>query len=280
MEPRVSVICLCFNHAQFVCESLDSVIHQTYPQVELIVVDDASSDNSVAVIREWLLHHEGVEFLAINENVGNCQAFNMGLRRATGKYIIDLSGDDRLTPSRIERGVAIMEMHPEVGVQFSDAELIDEAGKHLGFHSDRFPHTTIPQGEVFREVLSRYFINSPTMMIRKSLFDELEGYDESLAYEDFDFWVRSSQRTHYAYLPEPLVQRRMVTSSMGKRQYAPNSAQQWSTLKVCRKALALCRDREDRMALRRRTGFEFRQALRTGNLSLAWQYVGLWREIR
>ncbi len=279
MTPTVSVICLCYNHARFIVEALDSVLAQTYVPVELIIVDDASSDGSAAVIQKWLESHPGILFIQQPVNLGNCRAFNLGLKRATGKYIIDLAGDDRLTPHRVERGVAVMESQSDVGVQFSDAELIDENGKPLGFHSDRFPHHTIPQGKIFRDILARYFINSPTMMMRKSLLDALGGYDESLAYEDFDFWVRSSPLTNYAYLPEPIVQRRVLSSSMGKRQYARESAQQMSTLTICRKALALCREEADHAALRKRINYELRQALRFGRLKLAWNYLRLRQEI-
>lgn len=280
MAPLVSVICISYNHAAFVRESLESVMHQTYSPVELIIVDDASTDQSATIIKDWLSSHPQVRFFPLNENGGNCRAFNRALKEAKGKYVIDLSADDVLLAQRIERGVSFLESHPEVGVQFSDAELIDSEGKRLGVHSERFPHDTIPQGRIFREVLSRYFINSPTMMIRKSLLDELGGYDDSLTYEDFDFWVRSTPRTQYAYLPEALVRRRVLCSSMGKQQYKANSKQALSTLAVCRKAWAMCSSPEDFDALRRRLSFEFRQALRMTNFPLAWAYFTLWRKAR
>jgi glycosyltransferase involved in cell wall biosynthesis len=280
MTPLVTVICISYNHERFVREALDSVARQTYSPVELILVDDASTDNSVEEVRAWLASHPQVQFIALRENGGNCKAFNTALPLASGKYVIDLSADDLLMPNRIERGVAFLESHPEVGVQFTDAERIDVQGRHLGYHSDRFPHATIPQGRIFREVLSRYFINSPTCMIRKSLLDELGGFDESLAYEDFDFWVRSTPRTSYAYLPEALVRRREIPGSMGNQQYTRGSRQAWSTLAVCKKAVGLCVEPADFHALRRRIMFEFRQALWHGNLSLGWAWVRLWMEIR
>jgi hypothetical protein len=116
------------------------------------------------------------------------------------------------------------------------------------------------------------------MMIRKSLLDTLGGYDETLAYEDFDFWVRSSPLTNYAYIPEVLVRRRVVPSSMGKQQYRRSSKQAWSTLEVCYKALQLCKVPEDYAALRKRVVYEGRQALQRGNFALAWRYGGLWRK--
>lgn len=279
MPPRVSVICLCYNHARFVREALQSVLDQTYAYIELIVVDDGSTDGSREVIAEFVAQYPQIIFLPSAVNQGNCRAFNTGLRKATGEYVIDFAADDRLVPTRIERGVALMEAHLDCGVQFSDATIIDAEGKVLGFHSDRFPHVTIPQGKIFKDILSRYFINSPTMMIRKSVLDALDGYDESLAYEDFDFWVRSSPRTLYRYIPEPLVQRRVLPTSMGKQQYARRSAQQHSTFRVCEKALALCAYAEDFAALKKRVRFELRKSLQVGAILLAWDYIKLWRKI-
>jgi glycosyltransferase involved in cell wall biosynthesis len=254
MPPRVSVICLCYNHARFVREALQSVLDQTYAPIELIVIDDGSSDGSQEVIAAFVTQHPQIIFLPSATNQGNCRAFNSGLQKATGAYVIDLAADDRLVPIRVERAVALI-------------------------HSDRFPHNTIPQGKIFRDILSRYFINSPTMMIRKSLLDALGGYDETLAYEDFDFWVRSSPRTHYLYIPEPLVQRRVLITSMGKQQYARKSAQQRSTFRVCEKALALCADAEDFAALKKRVRYELRKSLQVGAFGLAWDYIKLWRKI-
>lgn len=279
MPPLVSVICLCHNHERFVREALQSVIDQTYSNVELIIVDDASTDGSEGIIRQWLASHAHVIFLPLEKNRGICRAFNEGLSKARGAYVIDLAADDRLMPKRIARGVEWLASRPDCGVQFSDAEIIDEKGNRLRLHSDRFPHDTIPQGNVFRDILSRYFINSPTMMMRKKLLNDLLGYDESLAYEDFDFWVRSSQRTAYTYIPEVLVQKRELPTSMGKLQFGRKSAQQRSTYRVCTKAFNFCLDAKDFAALKQRIAYEFRQALRVGRLSLAWDYLMLLRKI-
>jgi len=279
MPPLVSVICICYNHARFVGEALQSVLDQTYAPIELIVMDDGSTDGSREVIADFVGRNPAITFLPSVTNRGNCRTFNEGLRSSTGVYVIDLSADDRLLPDRVRRGVSLMESKPECGVQFSDAELIDEEGTIVGLHSKRFPHATIPQGWIFRDILSRYFINSPTMMIRKSLLDSLGGYDEALAYEDFDFWVRSSPLTQYAYIPDALVQRRVLPASMGKQQHSRMSIQQQSTFKVCEKALALCKDERDREALKTRVVYEFRRSLQFAGLRLAWDYAKLWRKI-
>src|SRR5258706_191229 len=215
--PMVSVICLCYNHAPFVNEAITSVLRQTHPRVQLVVVDDASTDNSLQVIKESILDRPEITFLPLQQNFGNCRAFNKGLAASTGSFIIDLAADDVLMANRVEAGLnAFASLGPDYGVHFSDAELIDEAGNRIGYHSDRFPHGSIPQGDIYKDLISRYFINSPTMMLRRSVLEKMGGYDESLAYEDFDLWIRSSREWKYAYTPEPLVRKRMLRSSMSR----------------------------------------------------------------
>ena len=279
MSPLVSVICLCYNHDRFVTEAVQSVLDQTYQPLQLIVVDDCSADKSTSVIEEMLKLHPEIHFIRHQTNVGNCRSFNEGLAMAKGAYVIDLAADDVLLPSRVEQGVRALEGRTEYGVQFSDAEIIDEEGRKLSLHSDRFPHETIPSGFIFSQILSRYFINSPTMMMRKSLLDELGGYDESLAYEDFDFWVRSTRQTKYLYIPEVLVRRRHLKSSMGKKQFDAAGPQLRSTLIVCEKAFRLSRNREEFNALKERVMYEFRKSAMAGAFNLAWGYWKLWLKL-
>lgn len=276
MPSLVTVICLCYNHEKFVREAIQSVMDQHYRPIQLIVIDDASIDNSVPAIEECLKLFPEATFIQHHENRGNCRSFNEGLALAKGEMIIDLAADDVLMPQRIARGVQLMEKNPHCGVQFSDAALIDEQGKSIGFHSDKFPHQSIPSGVIFKEVLSRYFINSPTMMMRKSVLDAIGGYDENLAYEDFDFWIRSARMTQYEYIAEPLVKRRILKNSMGYVQYANKSPQLHSTFQVCKKASLLCKTREEFKVLRGRLAYEGRMAMRAGAFSLAVNYLQLW----
>lgn len=278
--PLVSIVCLCYNHERFVKEAIESALKQSYPHVELIVVDDCSTDRSVARIREALAGRPDVEIILNPANRGNCRAFNDGFRKTKGEYIIDLAADDILMPDRVARGVEAFQSHDlKTGVTFSDAELINEAGERLGLHSDRFPHTSIPQGDIYKDVLRKYFINSPTMMIRRAVLERLGGYDESLAYEDFDFWIRSSREYQYLYVAEPLVKRRMVRGSLGKEQFKKGSAQLRSTLSVCGKAAMLNRSADEVAALRSRISYEIRQCLKLREWRLAVAYFMLSRRI-
>src|SRR6478609_1618577 len=94
-SPLISVICICYNHAAFVVEAMDSVRSQNYPYIQLIVCDDASTDTSKDVIKAYL---KDLDILFIDHavNLGNCRTFNEALSFANGKYVIDLAADDKL----------------------------------------------------------------------------------------------------------------------------------------------------------------------------------------
>jgi len=275
--PPVTVICLCYNQERFVKAAILSVLGQTYSNIQLLVVDDASTDNSVSVIQDLVTAYPGIQFLPLQRNQGNCGAFNHALRHATGRYIIDLAADDILLPERVGAGVAALEEAGDrFGVNFTDADWMAEDGSHLYRHSTRFPHRTIPQGNIYKELISRFFICSPSMMFRRSVIDALGGYDEDLAYEDFDFWIRSSRYFYYCYTAEVLVKKRVVKNSMSQKQFSFFSPQLKSTFRVCEKIMSLNRNREEQKALDSRIRYEIRICLRLLNFSLAREYLKLY----
>lgn len=269
-NPLVTVICLCYNHERFVTEAVESVVKQTYDPIQIIVWDDASTDNSQAVIMELEARYPQLQVTLSRQNVGNCRAFNGAYALAKGEFIIDFSTDDVMHEQRIEKQVAAFASYPEsTGVVFTDATYINEHGDVLRHHYEHLLRhgliTSVPSGNVFRQVLTTYFIASPTMMLRRAVMDTMQGYDERLAYEDFDLWVRSSREYDYAFLNERLTFIRKSSTAMSTRWYAKGDPQLLSTYAVCLKALKLCRDRADREALAHRTQYELKHSALSGN---------------
>lgn len=280
-KPLVSVICLCYNHEDYVIEALQSILNQTYSNIELIIIDDASTDKSTKTIDVFLVGRQNIQFIKQEINTGNCSAFNSVLKLAKGTYIIDLAADDILLPERISQGVETFEQYSnDYGINFTDAEYINKSGAVIkshylrdatGQHIDK-----IPQGDVFKEVLQTYFICSPTTMVRKAVFDELDGYDESLTYEDFDLWVRASRNWKFFYTDQILVQKRILSNSHGQQQYRRGNTQMASTYRVCVKAYQLCQTKEEFVALRKRIQYELKHAICLFKLSLSFKYSRLW----
>jgi glycosyltransferase involved in cell wall biosynthesis len=246
-------------------DALASVLAQTYP-IELIVVDDASSDGSVEKIKGFLTKHNpvSVKTLFNERNLGNCKAFNTALELTNAEFIIDLAADDILLPNRVGEGVKSLIEKPEVAVNFTNAYYINEKGQYIKSHYpvDNQGHSKflVQEGDLFVEILKRYFICPPTLMYRASYLKAIGGYDEALAYEDFDVMLRLSRLHPFSYTDKVLVEKRVVSNSMGTVQYKKSNKQLYSTLKICKKAFEMIQNRKEKRALLMRLLYESKQA--------------------
>ena len=278
--PIVSIICICYNHSRFIREAVNSVLTQDYPNVQLIIADDHSTDHSVEVIHSIIDKHPDIIFIENKQNMDNCRTFNNAFHRSEGEFIIDFAADDILMPQRVRTGVeALQTKGPGYGVHYSDAVIFNEDSDIMGIHS-RMTKTvrnlkTMPEGDVFKTILERYFICPPTLMARREVFERLGGYDESFDYEDFDFMVRASRIFYFCYSPDLLVKRRIVKGSKSDRQYKNNRPYYLSTLRVCEKALQMVASKGEKNALNKRMRYECRQVIRVGEKEIATGYIRL-----
>ncbi|HEY8401394.1 MAG TPA: glycosyltransferase [Cytophagaceae bacterium] len=274
--PLVSVICLCYNHELFLREALESVVDQTYKNIEIIVVDDCSKDNSVTIIQEFIKRYPEIRFISNADNIGNCRSFNKAFQLSRGSYIIDFATDDVMYPDKIEKQVAALEQAGgSYGVVYSDAAVIDERGKFLYNHFDnlnRYKLKEIPQGDIYKILLEKFFLPTTTMLVRREVLEELGGYDESLTYEDFDFWIRSSRNWKYLYVPEVLNKRRLSTYSFSNQFLYSSTTMHWSTYRVCQKALWLNKTKEENEALLKRVEAEMKTCYFLNQFDLVIQY--------
>lgn len=261
--PIVSIVAICYNHEKYLMECLQSVVNQTYKNIELIIVDDFSEDNSREKILAFCIKNPIVKYIFNEGNVGNCRSFNEALKICRGKYIVDLSTDDVLMPNRIEQQVNKFEESDQIGVVTSDAKYINENSDWLAdFHQKT---KLFQEGKVYEAILKKTLILPSTMMIRKSVLDELGGYDETLAYEDFDFLIRSSRIYDYAHIPLILTMQRIISGSHSQSFTLKNNYLTPSAVKVCAKALALNETESENQALIQRLKVLLRQCVFTEN---------------
>lgn len=223
-NPLVTVVCLCYNHSQYVQEALNSVLNQTYHNIELIIIDDYSPDDSKPVIEEWISRNKTVQFIANENNLGNTKSFNKGLKIAKGEFVIDFAADDVLYPNCIEVMIEKFQStkYENLGAVYGNAELISEKGNTIGyfFNVDENKKTIqkIPTGDIYINIVSSGEIICPVaMMIKKTVFDKLNGYNESLEYEDLDFWIRSSRVFEYEFVDQILCKKRVLKNSLGSQ---------------------------------------------------------------
>ncbi len=278
-KPLVSIICLCYNHWRYIEQAIISVLEQDYAHIELIVVDDASMDNSQAIINKLSANH-GFQVHINPTNLGNCRSFNIGYKLSTGKYIIDLAADDQLMPNRVKEGVQTLEAKGNrYAVDFCDVELIGENGHSKGTHFKRDKQgiliDTVLEDDMYKILIERYYLSAPGMMMRRTVLEELDGYDENLSYEDFDFWVRSARNHKYAFTDQVLVRKHILADSLSAAQYQRKNKHCFSTALVCEKALKLNKTKEENDALLKRINYELKWALITENWEASHKFIGL-----
>lgn len=283
-NPLVTVICLCYNHAKYVVEAFESVLNQTHTNVELIIGDDCSTDNSVEVIENWLKNHPEIPFIANKENLGNTKTFNKCLKIAKGAYIIDLAADDVLKPDCITnqlKGFA-NSTYENVGLIYGNAELITEKGD---FIRDYFPTDferkrikSQPTGDIYIGLLNgTNNLCSISSLVKREVFDVLDGYDENLAYEDYDLWIRASRIYNFDYTDEILIQKRILDNSMytllTKKNNKKTRRFNYSTYLILQKAFQLNRATPEFTAMLKRIHFEMTVAFKTRDFVLLTKYI-------
>jgi glycosyltransferase involved in cell wall biosynthesis len=220
-RPLVTVIATCFNHERFVVECLESIRAQTYPNVQLIIADDCSSDGSVALIKDWVSRTGTACTLVLHDqNQGVCRTRNETLSHALGTYVSSLSTDDTWFPEKLAVQVEQLErLPPSFGVTYGDAHLTDVDGKLLPatfftkVRADRF-FDEPPDGDVFAKLLQVNFVPAMTTMVRRECYEAVGPYDESLAYEDWDMWLRLARRYEFAFSPYVSARYRVHRSSL------------------------------------------------------------------
>jgi glycosyltransferase involved in cell wall biosynthesis len=227
---RVSIIIPAYNAAAFIRETIDSALAQTHPDVEVIVVDDSSTDDTPAVLASYgdrIRTHR-------QPNGGVSVARNTGARLATGDWVAFLDADDIWKPRKVEAQL-------KAGAapwSYTNRYNFGERGDFPEFQSDNI---VMLEGDVFEQLLLRgNFITVSSVMMRKALFEQMGGfYAQKGGCEDWDLWLRTSEHHPVSYVPEPLVGYRFTPGSMSRNHRAMEAARR----AVVGRALSLPRGR-------------------------------------
>jgi glycosyltransferase involved in cell wall biosynthesis len=214
---KVSVVMPAFNAGRFIAQAIESVLAQTYPHYEIVVVDDGSTDNTAEVTRPYL----GQVRYIRQANSGPSRARNRGIQEASGSYIAFLDADDVWRPNKLERQIALMEKHPEVVLSFTDLEEVRGGGivtssflsvKPPFLAIARIEGTTaqIRQESTYAALLQSCFINTATVVLRREVLCETGVFNEAMGHcEDWDLWLRIAERHTIGFLNEVLTTRRL-----------------------------------------------------------------------
>jgi glycosyltransferase involved in cell wall biosynthesis len=196
--PLVTVVTPSFNQGRFIRETIESVLSQDYPNIEYLVIDGGSTDDTLAVLQSY-----GHRLFWVSEpDKGQAHAVNKGWRRAKGDILAWLNSDDLYEPGAVRTAVDHLVHNPHVGMVYGEGYFVDESGQPINryptypFNPDRF--------------LERCGICQPTVFVRRAVIEEVGNVDESLNFcMDYELWIRISKRYSAGYVPQHLAKSRL-----------------------------------------------------------------------
>ena len=219
-EPRLTVVCLCYNQKPYLEEALNSVFKFKSQDTQVIYIDNGSVDGSQKLFHKIKSSYFFDSVILNKENLGSCKAFNQALKLAKGKYIIDFSCDDIILKSLSSRIDFFEKLDNHISLTFSNAQTINESAQNIGYHysvnAAKKSIDPIPEGQVFSRVLKAYYICTPTMMFRTKTLKDIGGYDERLDYEDFDIKTRLARISEFRYDDQVHIGKRIHNTQMSR----------------------------------------------------------------
>lgn len=210
LTPKVSVVIPTYNHARFLPYAIESVLNQSYPNLEVFVIDDGSTDGTAQIVKPYI---SKINYI-YKGNGGTPNALNHGLSRVTGKYVCWLSADDALIGEKVSKQVGLMESDPSLGFSYTSFVVIDADGnKQYDVNSAYFSN----KQEMVTKLMEGCFINGSSVMMRCSALEKIGYFDESLPQaHDYDLWFRFLRHYSCGFLAEPLLAYRWHGENMSK----------------------------------------------------------------
>jgi len=207
---KVSVIIPAYNKAEYTRRTVESVLAQTYPDVEIIVVDDGSKDQTNSVMAGY---GSRIKYV-LKANGGACSARNEGIRKAAGEYIAFLDCDDLYDVEKIRRCVEHLENNPRFGFVYTAVYFIDEHDKIISLHD----HPRSRQGWITSRLILENFICNSTVLVKRDVLQKAGFFDETIfTPADWDMWLRLTEIAQAAYIREPLTKYRVTDNYVFNR---------------------------------------------------------------
>jgi glycosyltransferase involved in cell wall biosynthesis len=214
--PLVSMIVPSYNHADYIEECILSILNQTYKNIELIVIDDGSRDDSREIL-ERLQKQYGF-ILEFQANQGVVKTMNRAIRIASGKYISGSASDDFLALDKIEKQVNYLEQHPDYSMVFGKVYMVDKQSQVIEGLTIVDPVTDPDKDLQFESLIERNCIPAASIMFTKDIWEQCGGYNENVAIEDLDLWLKITRVSKIAYLDEYLAYYRWHGDNMTTNQ--------------------------------------------------------------
>ncbi len=217
-KPLVTVGIPLYNHENYIRQCVESVLDQSYKNIQVIVIDDGSSDSSFAVLQELATERcdERLE-ISSRENRGMCNTLNEIAVAARGKYISMLGSDDYWMPNKIADQVEYLECRPEYVLVHSGSIKVDSEGREIKKLDYSKKENT---GWLFEAMIYRRGgINTPSHLYRTSVYEKIGYYDPQFTFEDADFWLRLTKDFDVGYIDKDHTFYRWHGQNLSSRKY-------------------------------------------------------------
>lgn len=201
-NKKISVVIPTYNREYCIRRSIESVLKQTYPVYEVVIVDDGSTDNTLEVVKE--IADNRINYYKTDGNKGAGAARNFGVKMAQGEYIVFHDSDDICFENRVEQEMQCLEKGDNLGLVYG-AHLV-QTSETEGYIEPDYNQSEGIEGELFSFLLMRNTIDAPTILMKKEIFEAVGGFDENMSsLEDWDFAIRVSKSYKIGFVSDTLI---------------------------------------------------------------------------
>jgi glycosyltransferase involved in cell wall biosynthesis len=192
--PLITVAIPSYNHAKYVAESIRGALDQTFEDFELLIVDDASTDNSVEIIKSF--SDPRIRFIPLKQNLGICRVANICVEEAKGKYLCTVGSDDVMEKTKLEKQLKFLQQNPSYKASFTGITIINEESKINQKKTTKYTKIFEKDNRSRFEWLNHFFhvgncLAAPTLMVETQVLKDVGGFDLRMSQaHDFDLWVK------------------------------------------------------------------------------------------
>lgn len=222
--PLVSVRIPAYNHEKFVKKTLDSIADQDYPNIEIVIIDDASTDQTWREIQSWIEERGGaidVRAVRHTKNQGISRTINELIPLCQGEYLVGIASDDYLLDGSISMRVAYLQANPEKMMVFADCIVVDNGGAitHLSGLSELYgmkKERLLDDRTIAQELIVNWGVPGGTLMVRKEIHNDLM-FNDKLLVEDFDFYLKALSKGRLGFLDNKISAYRLHGENVSRR---------------------------------------------------------------
>lgn len=242
-RPVVSIIIVTYNSAKYVLETLESTLTQTYNNIELIITDDGSADNTVEICEKWIEKNSikffRIELITVSKNTGIPSNFNRGNKKAKGKWIKIIAGDDVLLPTCIEDNIEFVTKNLShfvfsLPIYINDkSEILEYSVQHKQFLENDSFYDLDANGQFIHLITKDIPMNPPTLFYKRKTLEELGGFDENHKNEDYPLYLKATNLGYkMEFFYKHTVKYRIHDSSYSIRVKNEEAISYWEKIKI------------------------------------------------